>query len=80
VKDSRSALLSNYEVLNLLQELESEQVGRAKANFLVKKEQHASDDPNASKLNDITPEENVAENLRTIEYEVGVSIRRYPAD
>jgi hypothetical protein len=64
--EARSALLSNYEVLTLLKELEREQVGKAKANFLVKKEQSANDESRV----DIMPEEEVAENLRTIEYEV----------
>jgi hypothetical protein len=66
VVDARSALLSNYEVLTLLKELEAEQVGKAKANFLVKKEQSTSDESRV----DIMPEEDISENLRTIEYEV----------
>ena len=49
-------------MLSLLKELESEQTAKAKANFLVKKEQeHAFD---------IMPDEEVAENLRTVEFEV----------
>ena len=47
-------------MLTLLKDLEKEQVGKAKANFLVKREQ----------ANDIMPDEEVAENLRTVEYEV----------
>ena len=64
--ETRSALLSNYEVLTLLKELEEEQVGKAKANFLVKKEQSTLDESRV----DIMPEEDISENLRTIEYEV----------
>lgn len=60
----RSALLSNYEVLTLLRELESDYLARAKTAVRIKKEEEAAGVP----LSEVTPE--ISENLRTIEVEV----------
>ena len=66
----RSALLSNFEVLSLLRELESEQLAETRAALAVKKEQAENGQPNLSTLPNqpLTPE--VCENLRTVEFEV----------
>ncbi|KAL5482326.1 hypothetical protein ACEPAI_8920 [Sanghuangporus weigelae] len=77
VLSARSALLSNYEVLTLLKELESEQLARQKTAIRIKKEEderiaarlHASAAPNDSILVSTLVQEDVCENLRTVEFE-----------
>lgn len=77
---ARSALLSNYEVLTLLKELESEQLARQKTAIRIKKEEeekfaaglHATVAPNESSLPNTLVQEEVRENLRTVEFEVRV--------
>jgi hypothetical protein len=66
VLNPRSALLSNFEVLTLLRELESDHLARAKTALRIKEEDQAAGGPN--KLQPIMEE--VPENLRTIEVEV----------
>ncbi|KAH7912543.1 RNA polymerase Rpb4-domain-containing protein [Hygrophoropsis aurantiaca] len=64
VKNPRSALLSNFEVLSLLRELDADHIARTKAAVRVKKEEDAS----AKHLHDPRTDE-ISENLRTIELE-----------
>ena len=66
VLNQRSALLSNYEVLTLLRELESDHLARTKTALRIKKEEEAAG--NAPK-HPTQPDE-VSENLRTVEVEV----------
>jgi hypothetical protein len=66
VVNSCSALLSNYEVLNLLRELENDHLAKARTALRIKKEEEANGSP--LKHNDV--QEEVCENLRTIEVEV----------
>ena len=68
VVNARSALLSNFEVLTLLKELESDQLARTKTALRIKKEEEQSG-PNDVKVSHQTMEE-VSENLRTVEFEV----------
>lgn len=67
VLNSRAALLSNYEVLTLLRELENDHLARSKTALRIKKEEEAAgNSPVKSQL----LSEDVCENLRTIEVEV----------
>ena len=74
VVSARSALLSNYEVLTLLKELESDQLARQKTALRIKKEEEErvaleGKDAAPSQASLLIPEE-VSENLRTVEFEV----------
>ncbi|KAG1737920.1 HRDC-like protein [Suillus occidentalis] len=64
VVNARSALLSNFEVLNLLRELDAEHIARTKTAIRVKKEGEA-----AGKNSHDTHAEEISENLRTVELE-----------
>ncbi|KAH7919067.1 hypothetical protein BV22DRAFT_1115309 [Leucogyrophana mollusca] len=64
VTNARSALLSNFEVLSLLRELDAEHVARTKTAVRVKKEEDAG----VKTLHDPRTDE-VSENLRTVELE-----------
>ncbi|KAG6919401.1 hypothetical protein DXG01_006284 [Tephrocybe rancida] len=68
VVNSRSALLSNYEVLSLLRELESDHLARAKTALRVKKEEEAAGMPPRPAGGDSVFGE-ATENLRTVEIE-----------
>ncbi|TFY57529.1 hypothetical protein EVJ58_g6967 [Rhodofomes roseus] len=65
VIDKRSALLSNFEVLTLLKELESDHLARTKTALRIKKEEEAAGNHSAR----IQPSDDICENLRTIEVE-----------
>ncbi len=65
VLNQRSALLSNYEVLTLLRELESDHLARSKTALRIKKEEEAAGLPKH-----LSPPDDVCENLRTVEVEV----------
>lgn len=65
VVNARAALLSNLEVLQLLQAQHAEQLAQAKAAFAVKKER----DHNGAAAEAPLPTEQVCENLRTVEFE-----------
>ena len=65
----RAALLSNYEVLTLLRELESDHLLRTKAALRVKKEEEAGL-VNGALAAGGNPHLEASENLRTIEVEV----------
>lgn len=65
VVNARAALLSNLEVLQLLQAQHAEQLAQAKAAFAVKKER----DHNGAAAEVPLPTEQVCENLRTVEFE-----------
>lgn len=76
---ARSALLSNYEVLTLLRELESDQLARQKTALRVKKEEEERINALATSGDTAQPyvlpqlhvlQEEVSENLRTVEFEV----------
>jgi len=78
VVSARSALLSNYEVLTLLRELESDQRARQKTALRVKKEEeervNALATSGESAQQSVLPQlhvlqEEVSENLRTVEFE-----------
>ncbi|KAG2034532.1 RNA polymerase Rpb4-domain-containing protein [Suillus americanus] len=64
VVNARSALLSNFEVLNLLRELDAEHIARTKTAIRVKKEEEAT-----GKNSHDTQTEEISENLRTVELE-----------
>ncbi|KAJ3995176.1 RNA polymerase Rpb4-domain-containing protein [Lentinula boryana] len=66
VINSRSALLSNFEVLELLRDLENDHLARTKTAIRVKKEEEASGIPSQAK-HPATIE--VTENVRTIQVE-----------
>lgn len=66
VVNPRSALLSNFEVLTLLRELESDHLAQAKTALRVKKEDEEAGRP----LSNYVSSEQVCENLRTVEVEV----------
>lgn len=66
VVNPRSALLSNFEVLTLLRELESDHLAKTRTALRIKKEEEAAGSPNK---NHVVKEE-VLQNLRTIEIEV----------
>ena len=65
VVNQRSALLSNYEVLTLLKDLESDHLAKTRTALRIKKEEEAAGLPRSH-----APQEEVLENLRTIEVEV----------
>ncbi|KAI0718165.1 HRDC-like protein [Cerioporus squamosus] len=65
VLNQRSALLSNYEVLTLLRELESDHLARTKTALRIKKEEEAAGLPPRQQA----PPDDVCENLRTVEVE-----------
>jgi hypothetical protein len=65
VVNARAALLSNYEVLDLLRELESEHLQRTKTAHRIKKEEDS-----AGTFSIAAAAEDVCENLRTVEVEV----------
>jgi len=64
VVNPRSALLSNFEVLTLLRELDSDHIARTKTAIRIKKEEDI-----AGKSTHDTHTEEVSENLRTVELE-----------
>ncbi|KAI0783421.1 HRDC-like protein [Abortiporus biennis] len=64
VVNQRSALLSNYEVLTLLRELENDHLARTRTALRIKKEEEA-----AGIARTHAPPEEVLENLRTVEVE-----------
>lgn len=66
VLNQRSALLSNYEVLTLLRELESDHLARTKTALRIKKEEEAAGLPSKHQAQP----DDVCENLRTVEVEV----------
>ena len=66
VVNARSALLSNFEVLTLLRELESDHLAQAKTALRVKKEDEEAGRP----LSNYISSDQVCENLRTVEVEV----------
>ncbi|KAF8061611.1 HRDC-like protein [Lyophyllum atratum] len=68
VVNPRSALLSNYEVLSLLRELESDHLARAKTAVRVKKEEEAAGHP-PRPTGDGAVFGEPSENLRTVEIE-----------
>lgn len=86
VVSARSALLSNYEVLSLLRELEATQLAQTKIALRVKKEEDeriaaaALSKKGKGKEKEVappstvlqTPIEEVSENLRTVEFEVRI--------
>ncbi|KXN82815.1 hypothetical protein AN958_02089 [Leucoagaricus sp. SymC.cos] len=65
VLNPRSSLLSNYEVLTLLQELESTHLERSKAAVRIKKEEEAAGAPHTHS----NPIPDISENIRTIQVE-----------
>ncbi|KAI9066039.1 hypothetical protein FKP32DRAFT_1623195 [Trametes sanguinea] len=65
VLNQRSALLSNYEVLSLLKELESDHLAKTKTALRIKKEEEAAGLPPKHQA----PPDDVCENLRTVEVE-----------
>ncbi|KAG7090776.1 hypothetical protein E1B28_009861 [Marasmius oreades] len=64
VIDARSALLSNFEVLSLLRELENEHIARTKTALRIKREEEASGTTSKRPTDAVT-----SENLRTIQVE-----------
>jgi len=66
VLNHRSALLSNYEVLTLLRELESDHLARTKTALRIKKEEELAGNTNARIQ---AQSDDICENLRTIEVE-----------
>lgn len=67
----RSALLSNYEVLTLLRELESDHLAKARTALKIKKEEEAAGSSSGVRSNVASLEG--MENLRTIEVEVCIA-------
>ncbi|KAI0823992.1 HRDC-like protein [Trametes gibbosa] len=65
VLNQRSALLSNFEVLTLLKELEGDHLARTKSAIRIKKEEEAAGLPPKYQA----PPDDVSENLRTVEVE-----------
>jgi len=63
VVNARSALLSNFEVLTLLRELDADHIARTKTAIRVKKEEAAGKNSHESYA------EEISENLRTVELE-----------
>lgn len=72
VVNPRAALLSNYEVLTLLRELETDHLSRTKTAVRVKKEEEAAGHPPRPTGSETLFGE-ASENLRTIEVEVKTS-------
>jgi len=68
VLNARSALLSNHEVLTLLQELDSDHLARTKTAIRIKKEEDSSGNVIGRAGYDPTTDD-VSENLRTVEVE-----------
>jgi hypothetical protein len=68
VVSARSALLSNFEVLSLLRELESEHVAQQKTAQRLKKEDEEAGRP----ASNYASADQVSENLRTVEVEVSL--------
>ncbi|KAA1473839.1 hypothetical protein DENSPDRAFT_882331 [Dentipellis sp. KUC8613] len=66
VLNPRASLLSNYEVLTLLRDLENDYIVKSKTSVRIKKEEDAAG-PSAPKAYD--PLEDISENLRTMEVE-----------
>ena len=62
-------MLSNFEVLTLLRELESDHLAKTRTALRIKKEEEA-----AGVARNYAPPEEVLENLRTIEVEVRISL------
>lgn len=62
----RAALLSNFEVLTLLRDLEADHLSRSKTAFRVKKEEEASSSTIQGNISHLE----ASENLRTVEVEV----------
>lgn len=70
VVNARAALLSNYEVLTLLRELESDHLARTKAAIRIKKEEEAAQIQSSTQIiPGNNPQLEVSENLRTMEVE-----------
>ncbi|CAA7261533.1 unnamed protein product [Cyclocybe aegerita] len=69
VVNPRAALLSNYEVLTLLRELESDHLLRTKTALRVKKEEEAAAATGGPHILSTTSHLEASENLRTIEVE-----------
>ncbi|KAF8574225.1 hypothetical protein K439DRAFT_1624487 [Ramaria rubella] len=69
VINPRAALLSNFEVLSLLRELESEQLAETRSALAVKKERAENGLVDLSTLPNQPPTPEVCENLRTVEFE-----------
>lgn len=67
----RSALLSNFEVLALLRELDADHLARTKTAIRIKKEEDTSGKPTLE-----SHSEEVSENLRTVELEVSSPLHR----
>lgn len=68
VVNPRAALLSNFEVLTLLRDLESDHLARTKTALRVKKEEETAG--HAPRSSGGEPFGEASENLRTIEIEV----------
>ncbi|KAL9711257.1 hypothetical protein Ac2012v2_005797 [Leucoagaricus gongylophorus] len=71
VINSHSSLLSNYEVLALLQELEHTHLERSKAAVRIKKEEQAAGAPTTH----TNPIPDISQNIRTIQVEVSIPFR-----
>lgn len=69
VLNASSALLSNYEVLTLLRELDSDHIARTKTAIRIKKEEDSAGHTTGRGGYDPTTDD-VSENLRTVEVEV----------
>ncbi|KAF8512650.1 RNA polymerase Rpb4-domain-containing protein [Hysterangium stoloniferum] len=70
VVNPRAALLSNFEVLTLLRELESEQLAETRAALAIKKERSESGHVESKNhMSHQPPIPEVCENLRTVEFE-----------
>lgn len=67
VVNPRAALLSNFEVLSLLRDLENDHLARTKTALRVKKEEEATGHAPRSDGSDLFGE--ASENLRTVEIE-----------
>lgn len=67
VVDPRAALLSNLEVLSLLRELEADHLASQKSALKIKKEEEQAGSQNPKNP---ARDDQVSENLRTIEVEV----------
>jgi hypothetical protein len=68
VVNPRAALLSNFEVLTLLRDLENDHLARTKTALRVKKEEEAAGHPPRPSGGELFGE--ASENLRTVEVEV----------